>query len=109
MMNGVLTRPGAIAFTRIWREAHSIAQDRVIFTTAPLVAWYAMLGYQPPDNPSIEAVLTIRPPGLMCRTAVRAQMNMPVMLTATTAFQSSTVISRDVWRRFMPALLNRTS
>jgi len=48
----------------------------------------------------------MRPPGTMCEPR-RAQMNIPVHVDGLHSFQSSRVSSRDGWRRFMPALLNR--
>jgi len=60
----------------------------------------------------IEAVLMIRPPrppASMCRAASRAHRNTPVMLTATTLFQSSRDSSVVGRRSAIPALLKSTS
>jgi len=38
-ISGVRTHVGAIAFTRMPWRAHSTASARVMFTTAPFVAW----------------------------------------------------------------------
>ena len=43
-MKRVRTQVGATAFTRTPLRAHSTASARVMFTTAPFVAWYERLG-----------------------------------------------------------------
>ena len=110
-MNSVRTQVGAMALTRIC-GAHSTAKARVRFTTAPLVVWYEMFGYSPPpDKPMIEDMLTIEPdPAFsMCRAAVRAHRNTPVMLTSTTRCQSARSRSTAGRRIAIPALLTSPS
>ena len=56
----------------------------------------------------IEAMLTMRPPrpAIMCRAALRAQRNTPVMLTSMTLSQSARSSSTLGLRIAVPALLN---
>jgi hypothetical protein len=58
--SGVSNRPGAIVFTRMPTPARSRAAGRVMPTTPPLEALYAICPIWP-SNAAIEAVLTMTP------------------------------------------------
>ncbi len=57
---GVVMPPGATAFTRTPRRAYSIARVRVIASTPPLLALYAVIhGW--PESADVEAAMTMEP------------------------------------------------
>ena len=60
--SGVSTGPGQSALQRTPRRAHSTAISRVIASTPPLLAVYAICGVAAPISATNDATLTIEPP-----------------------------------------------
>src|SRR6266849_6268655 len=106
----VSVSPGQMQFTRMFCGPWSTAIAFVSSTTAPFDAQYTA-AFAPPVSPHPEAVLMIEPPPAFCMCGItsRDSKKIDFTLTVITRSQSSSLRSRTVARRMMPALLNRMS
>src|SRR6266852_5409988 len=106
----VSVSPGQMQFTRMFCGPWSTAIAFVSSTTAPFDAQYTA-AFAPPVRPHPEAVLMIEPPPAFCMCGItsRDSKKIDFTLTVITRSQSSSLRSRTVARRMMPALLNRMS
>jgi hypothetical protein len=83
---GVATGPGARLLTRTLAFASSTASERVIDSTAPLVALYSVEPAKPLNARTL-VLLTMAPPPLFTRagTSARSASQMPRTLVSKTA------------------------
>src|SRR6266545_1245656 len=111
--SGVATGPGHSALTRMPSRANCTPSSRVIASTPPLLAVYAICEVAAPINATKLAVLMIEPLPWrsMCGIAYLQHRYTLVRLTRLTRSQASSPVSRiePSSGGDMPALLNATS
>src|SRR6266545_7066718 len=113
MSSGVATGPGQSALIRMPSRANCTPSSRVMASTPPLLAVYAICDVAAPSSATNDAVLMIEPLPCrcMCGIAYLQQRNTLVVFTLSTRSQASRPVIRieSSSGGEMPALLNAMS